>query len=212
MTDSIEQMSNKASDQIRRETIQEIMRDERLTPFEKRRSIQSLMDGRRRSSTAAGGMMAAAAAAATEFYDSGDDSDDDLQPANTCSGRPYPHTRHSASLTSFEGVTAAEVAALTDNPDDTARKMELNRPRCTHYERQCTIISPCCGLAFGCRICHDDCTWLPPPMRNGETKPARRQSLPLHFLEQVETHHSIDRKAIKEIICRKCFTRQGSKT
>jgi hypothetical protein len=156
--------------------------------------------------------MAAAAAAAAEFYDSSDDSDDDLHQADNCSGRPYPRARHSASLTSFEGVTAAAVATTIDIPEDNARKMELSRPRCPHYERQCTIISPCCGVAFGCRICHDDCPCLPSPTQNGETKPARRQSLPLNFLEQVETYHPIDRKAIKEVICRECFTRQGSKT
>jgi hypothetical protein len=213
MTDSIEQMSIKptTSDQVRRESIQKIMKDDRLTPFEKRRSIQSLMDGRRRSSTASAGGMMAAAAAAAEFYDSSDDSDNDLQQAKNCKGRPYPRARRSASLTSSE-ATVAVAAATADNPKDTARKMELSRPRCSHYERQCTLISPCCGLAFGCRICHDDCPWLPPPMRNGEAKPARRQSLPLNWLEQEETHHPIDRKAIKEVICRKCFTRQDSNT
>eukprot|EP00957_Ditylum_brightwellii_P089437 6810684-Ditylum_brightwellii.AAC.1 len=45
-----------------------------------------------------------------------------------------------------------------------AKHLEKSRPRCTHYERYCTLISPCCGLAFGCRICHDDCPVLPPPI------------------------------------------------
>lgn len=37
------------------------------------------------------------------------------------------------------------------------RMAEVRRPECTHYERNCTIIAPCCGGAFGCRICHDEC-------------------------------------------------------
>jgi hypothetical protein len=39
----------------------------------------------------------------------------------------------------------------------------------------------------------------------------RRRSMPID-LEEEETHHEIDRFAIREVICRKCFTRQSSKT
>ena len=28
--------------------------------------------------------------------------------------------------------------------------------RCTHYERQCNIVAPCCSRVVGCRICHDE--------------------------------------------------------
>ena len=35
---------------------------------------------------------------------------------------------------------------------------------CVHYERNCNIVAPCCQLVFGCRICHDDCPVLPPPL------------------------------------------------
>ena len=45
--------------------------------------------------------------------------------------------------------------------NETKRTEEL-RPPCHHYERNCTIIAPCCGAAFGCRICHDECPVLPP--------------------------------------------------
>lgn len=44
-----------------------------------------------------------------------------------------------------------------------ARKLEKGRPPCGHYQRNCSIVSPCCGLVFGCRICHDDFPELPPP-------------------------------------------------
>ena len=32
------------------------------------------------------------------------------------------------------------------------RTMEKSRPICEHYERNCSIVSPCCGLVFGCRM------------------------------------------------------------
>jgi hypothetical protein len=60
-------------------------------------------------------------------------------------------------------LVAASLNAIWDDPVNVSRRMEKSRPACTHYERNCTIISPCCGLAFGCRICHDECPVLPMP-------------------------------------------------
>ena len=105
-------------------------------------------------------------------------------------------------------------------------------PSCTHYSRKCHIISPCCGATFGCRICHDDCPILPPLLNpdgfgsmecasergGGETqrkfqKQLRTSSMPMSLdAEGPPEHHTLDRFAIREIICRECFTRQGSKT
>jgi len=260
----------------RRASIREIMQDQQLTAFERRRSIQSLMDGRRRSSGGAkslpGGiagnmtMMAAAAAAAAEFYDSEDDSDVEANGGQTeqdngvpsaesslSSGRGggvrssdssrtggrrpssqgFQRKGRSASLKAFasgaQAVAAAAAAAaaeFSENPEDvlhTAQRMEKSRPPCDHYARNCTLVSPCCGLAFGCRICHDDCPVLPPPSdrpppktwqndaHNKIPKLEKRRSLPMDFQEE-ETHHIIDRFAIKEVICRQCYTRQSSKT
>jgi hypothetical protein len=254
----------------RRASIRQIMEDPNLSAVEKRRSIQSLMDGRRRSS---GGsvpgsvdsmsMMAAAAKAAADFYDSSSDEEslmdhdaEDMQPApgaenesvassgsheNSGSEMRLTFRRRgrSSSLKNFaEGTAAAAVAAaaaaaaqVSDDPDDVInsnRRMEKSRPNCEHYERNCSIISPCCGLAFGCRICHDECPVLPPPFNQrqnedqsnwkesidmGKNKPQlkKRRSLPIEF-DEVETHHQIDRFAIAEVICRHCFTRQSSKT
>lgn len=124
---------------------------------------------------------------------------------------------------------------FADHPDQMGRFMEHSRPHCEHYERQCTIISPCCGLPFGCRICHDDCPVLPAPKRrqavpvqapmaaaavpspeSGGGKMERRHSMPLNLddneFEEDQQHHLIDRFAIREIICRKCFFKQSSKT
>lgn len=121
MTDYAEQINTKthSRDEDRRASIQEIMKDNRLTPFEKRRSIQSLMDGRRRSSTPS----------------SSDDSVD-TQPDDKSSECPYPRARRSVSLTTFGAIAAAVAAAtITDNPGDTvntARRIEKRRPQCTH--------------------------------------------------------------------------------
>lgn len=238
----------------RRASIREIMQDRQLTEFERRRSIQSLMDGRRRSSggtaTKSGGstagsmtMMAAAAAAAAEFYDSEDDSsmedgpttgsaDSSLSGSDRLRNPAFQRKGRSASLKAFasgaQAVAAAAAAAaaeFSEDPQDvlhTAQRMEKSRPPCNHYDRQCTLISPCCGLAFGCRICHDDCPVLPPPSEKPPPKTwssdahrkrpklEKRRSLPMDFQEE-ETHHIIDRFQIVEIICRQCYTRQCSK-
>ena len=53
---------------------------------------------------------------------------------------------------------------------------------CVHYERNCTIVAPCCQRVYGCRICHD------------ELSPAG--------------HPPMNRFALQEIICKNCNTRQ----
>ena len=119
-----------------------------------------------------------------------------------------------------------------------ARRAIETAPPCTHYERKCHIVSPCCGATFGCRICHDDCPVLPPSVLQdyahahpeggggggGEgggsggkrqyQRVLRTSSMPTSFTNAVgpPEHHNIDRFAIKEIICRECFTKQSSKT
>ena len=160
------------SEQERRTSIKSIMADKELTPLEKRRSIQGLMDGRRSSMEC--GI---------------------CQPA-----QPVIHTINNEAI-------------------DAARRMEEARPPCNHYERNCSIVSPCCGAVFGCRLCHDECPVLPPPkygvQANGRPKGKavhRCSSLPSSFTGVPEPeHHKIDRFAIREIICRKCYTRQSSK-
>jgi RING finger and CHY zinc finger domain-containing protein 1 len=55
--------------------------------------------------------------------------------------------------------------------------------------------------------------YRPPKINNGG-RYHRSASLPSSFvsMEQEDTHHTIDRFAIAEVICRQCFTRQSSKT
>jgi hypothetical protein len=280
--------------QVRRNSIRDILADDMLTPIEKRKSIQSLMDGRRRSSggtkssSGSVGEMAQAAAEAAEYYTSdteGDDAmmDDQNHPQNvhqyreassqesissggssggsgdgndqaTAAGaqvdgenlstHQQQRRQRSSSMPLWSANSVNAVAPLAaassniwDDPINLNRRMEKSRPPCAHYERNCTIISPCCGLAFGCRICHDECPVLPMPFSKRQllqqeqsgnnnnnaqvawsensgglkTKQEKRRSLPLGFDEE-ETHHEIDRFAIAEVICRLCYIRQPSKT
>lgn len=223
----------------RRNSIREIMSDDTLTPLEKRRSIQSLMDGRRRSSvtrssSSSQGEMARAAAEAAEYYQSDTEGDSASVAMDSSSNgdyyidpddprrQPLPpppppyhseyssgsdielesryntitnnnderlvqspidtiaHNSHhqnsgrkqrSSSMPLWSEDTsraaaplvAASSNAIWDDPINISRRMEKSRPPCSHYERNCTIVSPCCGLAFGCRICHDECPVLPMP-------------------------------------------------
>jgi hypothetical protein len=175
----------------RRASIKAIMNDPNVSPMAKRRSIHHLMDGRRGSMNGASGHPAPAP----------DLSAEESSPYET-DQENYNHetTRHFST-------------------NDNAKHAEQKRPPCTHYERKCTLIAPCCGTAFGCRICHDDCATLPPKI-NPKVKKSRYHrsaSLPSSFTSMAltqpeDTHHTIDRFAIQEVICRECFTRQSSKT
>jgi hypothetical protein len=132
-------------------------------------------------------------------------------------------------------VAAAASTSFMNNPAQISRLMEQSRPICQHYERNCTLVSACCGLAFGCRICHDECPVLPPPLnfrssadddmlgdkmggmkKMAHAKLERRRSMPAAppsgFDEEEENHHTFDRFATREVICRGCYTRQSSKT
>jgi hypothetical protein len=205
----------------RRNSIREIMADEFLTPLEKRRNIQSLMDGRRRSSASHGSTGSetadryrsdnedshapypynyynqnGATTTDNEYYGyhvehsrnqqrplhqaavGGEDDDNASQSSDAhrlqsmdanASGRRKQQRSSSMPLWSEDTtraaapLVAASSNAIWDDPMHIAMRMEKSRPPCGHYERNCTIISPCCGLAFGCRICHDECPVLPMP-------------------------------------------------
>jgi len=154
-------MNEEMEQQEKRESIIKIMGDKSLTPLERRRSIQGLMDGRVRKN-------------------------------------------------SIISTTTTEVAADLQKKDKTPEEMEKSRPPCTHYKRNCTIISPCCGLAFGCRVCHDEYPDLPPPFKDNDKE--GKQERRLSSMTDCSESHTIDRYKIEEVICRKCYTRQSSKT
>lgn len=175
----------------RRASIKAIMNDPNVSPMAKRRSIHHLMDGRRGSMNGSSHPTPAAP----------DLSEEESSPYGT-DQEDHNHeiTRH-----------------FTTN--DNAKRAEQQRPPCTHYERKCTLIAPCCGAAFGCRICHDDCPTLPPKInpKVKKSRYSRRASCPSNFTSMTSSqpedmHHTIDRFAIQEVICRECFTRQSSKT
>ena len=168
--------------------------------------------------------------------------------------RWHRRKERSTSLPGWSDVGVQAVAPLAaasvknnpnsvwDDPLNVSRRMEKSRPACSHYERNCTIVSPCCGLAFGCRICHDECPVLPMPFAKRPQRPGigdahastqqqQQQPVRIHWadadaakrrqekrpslplgFDEVETHHQIDRFAIAEIICRLCYVRQSSKT
>ena len=87
-----------------------------------------------------------------------------LQPPPGASYRQFHGRSHSLQDWNDTDRIHAAPNFTVLSQEATARFMEQSRPVCQHYERKCTFISPCCGLAFGCRICHDDCPSLPPPV------------------------------------------------
>ena len=51
---------------------------------------------------------------------------------------------------------------------------------CKHYKRKCKLVAPCCDQAFTCRFCHDDVS-----------------------------DHTVNRYAVKEMVCTVCKIRQA---
>lgn len=187
-------------------SIKSIMADEKLTPKERRLSIQALMDGRRRSSvnarkSASTGMAAAAAMAALELngaLSEEEEVDDTDGPCNRKQSGVITDSAESTFVSSGMSVDSSNTTMMltgckSEGTPDTAfilyqqsvavlaasayyegqnslktmqlsKQLENQRPRCDHYERNCTIIAACCGMAFGCRLCHDECEVLPPPI------------------------------------------------
>jgi hypothetical protein len=193
-----------AEEKERRASITAIMKDDTMAPLEKRLSIQHLMDGRRNSLTSK------VSEPDTTEYGYGSDGGGGPPPDNPY-GNEYCY-----------GDEAGGARAQYAISNEYTKRMEQSRAPCAHYERKCTIIAPCCGAAFGCRICHDDCPVLPPKINNGGRRYHRSASLPSSFTNMEapppeesggydDTHHNIDRFAIREVICRDCFTRQSAK-
>lgn len=184
----------------RRASIKAILADGNISETERRRSIQHLMDGRRNSRSGASTPTAI---------------ESDATPTNGNSNQETQQPVPSEDLLqeSFSQLNYV----VTPVANEQTKRFELTRPECTHYDRQCTLIAPCCGAAFGCRICHDDCPVLPPKItvQQARRRYPRSSSLPSSFTNMnqtpEDTHHTIDRFAVREVICRKCYCRQSSK-
>jgi len=52
---------------------------------------------------------------------------------------------------------------------------------CSHYQRKCKLVAPCCDTAYNCRFCHDEAT----------------------------NNHSLDRRSVTEVVCLVCSARQA---
>jgi CHY zinc finger len=200
----------------RRASIKAIMADSSLGPMEKRLSIQHLMDGRR-TSVGHGPVPQPTA------------SDHSLRTRRNSSHIVSDGASPNNSFASEMELDYGYVSRSSDGSESPktviaisrkrTMRMEQARPPCSHYVRQCTIVSPCCGAAFGCRICHDDCgPALPPPKCQGTTGNRsinRSSSMPSSFAstgQLVDTTHTINRFEIRQVICRQCYTQQSSKT
>jgi hypothetical protein len=146
----------------RRASIRAVLADQTLSPASKRRSIQHLMDGRRRSSTGTSPGSSVSSSpvqsccSSTGTVSSAEDLMMDPPPLrrtpDLSQEEEEDYGRCSSSSPCAVGTYAISNAQT--------KAAELNRPVCTHYDRRCTMIAPCCGAAFGCRICHDDCPAL----------------------------------------------------
>lgn len=251
----------------RRASIKAIMADTSRTPMERRRSIQFLMDGRRNSmgnTTTTATTTATATIFKFDHQQQGERGDEDEDPRARKSTKrtnslPDCISRKMPSSSTTTITRRNSILRFSSSPKkyqqygqhnaipsfDSNKRAELSRPHCSHYNRNCSIVSPCCSVVFGCRICHDECPILPPKNNNdcrniqsemgctstsggGAYGTARRKyrrssSMPASFASLDDDDHStttttttmthtIDRFAIKEVICRKCHTRQTSKT
>lgn len=194
----------------RRASIKAILADTSITPTERRRSIQHLMDGRR-SSIGASSVASSNGIepAPSNPYGYGDA---DVAPSNTNAPNLYGYGDAEPNVFNNDHVQCIPVS------NENTKRAEQTRPHCGHYERKCSMIAPCCGATFGCRICHDDSPVLPPLLiaKQVTRRYARSSSMPGSFTSMEpqmpeDTHHNIDRFAIKEIICRECYTKQSSK-
>jgi len=248
----------------RRRSIQKLMDGRRHSSLVNFRRCSSISFGRNSITTEIGNTATAAKIVQDEFsdIDDGDDSKDggsvitptspvtkprQMLKRSSCCSSPSAHENTSAGLRSLQfdqmhlndmraSVLSNGAYNLQGDPVGSPKILEESRPPCSHYERKCSVISPCCGMVFGCRLCHDDCDQLNPPIYNEDVmdseeesehiprkiklehgaKAARRGSMSsiMSAISEMgdDVHHNIDRFAINEIICRECFTRQDSKT
>lgn len=195
----------------RRASIKAILADTSISAVERRRSIQHLMDGRRSSIGASS--TTSSAAGESNMYGYGNPAD----------SNPYGYGDAEPQLASNNDYGYEDPNICRPVSNENTKRAELTRPRCAHYQRNCSLVAPCCGAVFGCRICHDESPVLPPLLiakqaqQGGGRRHPRSSSMPGSFTSMVpqlpeETHHTIDRFAVKEVICRACYTKQSSKT
>jgi RING finger and CHY zinc finger domain-containing protein 1 len=74
----------------------------------------------------------------------------------------------------------SKIKELQKNISNNFIKNNYSHIICTHYDRNCLIISKCCNKVYQCRFCHDD-----------------------------NEDHKINRFSTEKIICKKCNIEQG---
>ena len=199
----------------RRASIKAILADESITPHERRRSIQHLMDGRRSSIGTASVASSSGGSTDSNPYGYGDSNPYGYGDSGPTQRNHDSHYDNNGG--GFDSAGGEDYCQPVCN--ENTKRAELTRPPCNHYDRKCTLVSHCCGAAFGCRICHDDSPILPPLLiaKQATRRYARSSSLPGGYTSMdpqtpEDTHHTIDRFKVKEVICRECYTKQSSKT
>jgi len=170
----------------RRASIKAVMADSTLSPMAKRLSIQYLMDGRRTSITNS----VCSSVNDYSSDNNAEHRMNNGTSTNGCTARRNgsisqrttntTNNHHHLQRTPSQDYAAAMYGYGDAAPDaafddqqqeggaagggvicnDSTRRAERQRPACHHYDRKCTMIAPCCGAAFGCRICHDECPAL----------------------------------------------------
>lgn len=96
---------------------------------------------------------------------------------------PPEHVAEPADTTA-----ASEGEADVSDANAEIENAGLNEYGCEHYKRRCMLVAPCCGETFWCRHCHNVVK------NDNEQDPLKR--------------HVLDRKAVREVVCALCNTRQ----
>jgi RING finger and CHY zinc finger domain-containing protein 1 len=81
---------------------------------------------------------------------------------------------------------------INNNPEDITILPSYHNIKCTHYQRKCKILAPCCNKLFDCRLCHD--------VIKDENEKNYDKSHKLNPL---------DSKNIKYVMCKECLTLQN---
>jgi len=170
----------------KRRAIQAILRDSNLSDLERRRGVQRLMDGSSHdaSNNNNGGM----GGGTCVRVDGGSFGPGAAGGGIGSSGMsPYAAAGGGAAGSGGSSFAAAGGGGASSSAanGNGGGERQSEAVACVHYERKCNVVAPCCGRAYGCRVCHDEMSPHCGPM---------------------------DRFAVTEVVCKACGTRQGSKT
>mmetsp|Transcript_14381 Transcript_14381/g.31095 ORF Transcript_14381/g.31095 Transcript_14381/m.31095 type:complete len:324 (+) Transcript_14381:118-1089(+) len=106
------------------------------------------------------------------------------------SGRDQQNTDDEyETATSSEAEDSEEPeAGPSGQANDETEERGAGQHGCDHYRRRCLLVAPCCNEVFWCRHCHNA------TKSDNEQDPQKR--------------HVLDRKAVREVVCALCHTRQ----